>query len=93
MVEQRRCQKCGSDKIIRRVHLKDRGGHGNFAEELTARMFRNPGALFFKGAEKSVLRAEVCGACGYVELYVKDPESLWSAYEDARRSLTKVTEE
>jgi uncharacterized OB-fold protein len=92
MIERRACHKCGSDKIIRHVHLKERG-HGNRAEELTARMFRNPGALFFKGAEESALRAEVCGACGYVELYVKDPESLWSAHEDARRNLTQITED
>jgi uncharacterized OB-fold protein len=92
MIERRTCQKCGSDKIIRQVHLKDRG-HENVDEELTARMFRNPGAMFFKGAEESALRAEVCGACGYVELYVKDPESFWSAYEDARRNLTPITED
>jgi rubrerythrin len=69
------CSKCKSTKIIPRVRMVDRGEY-DAAGDLT---------VIFKDTHQGVLRAWICGACGYVETYVDNPGELYDAYE---RSLS-----
>ena len=72
------CVKCSSRKIVAGIRVVDRDqGSKN---DLTAEIYKNPDALFFKGATTVLLRALICGDCGYTELYAIDPESLYSDY-------------
>ncbi|HYP53492.1 MAG TPA: hypothetical protein VEQ42_08120 [Pyrinomonadaceae bacterium] len=79
------CPKCESQEIIPGVRILDRTEAGNMAaSDLTAVVYENPDALLFKGGHHSELRARVCGACGYAELFVTYPEELLAAYRAAR---------
>lgn len=79
MNEITKCAKCGSDKIIPRVSLVERG-HYNVPDALTIRVDEKPDALFFKSSQTGKLYARICGNCGYVETYVDNHEELYSAY-------------
>jgi hypothetical protein len=46
---------------------------------------KNPQARFFKEPVFGPLKAVVCGSCGYVEFYVKNPGELTAASEEAKR--------
>ena len=38
--------------------------------------YRRPNAMLFKGAEHSNVFAQLCGACGHIELYADMPRAL-----------------
>lgn len=65
------CSKCKSTKIIPRVRMADRWS-GHAAGDLT---------VIFNHVQDVVLRAWICGACGYVETYVDNPGELYDEYE------------
>lgn len=73
------CPECGSDKIIRDIHLKDIG-EGSGRQMLTAEVDEKPDALFFKSPVSTPVRAEACGDCGYIRSFLEDPNLLWLAY-------------
>lgn len=79
----RPCGKCGSEKVIPRVHVRDRG-EGYRDDGLTAVVDENPGARLFKDPYETALRAHICGECGFVELYADNPGGLWRAHERAK---------
>jgi hypothetical protein len=58
--------------------------HGNLDKEydLEATVYKRPGAMLFKGAVSTPLSARVCGNCGYVELFVANPQALLAAAID-----------
>ncbi len=72
------CPRCGSPRIVRNAHLLDRA-HLPSLQDLGVAVHREPGAVFFKDAVSTPLRARVCGACGYTELYAEDPGALLAA--------------
>lgn len=73
------CPKCGARKVIPGVRILDQDGQ--YADKsLMLRLDRNPGAWLFPGAQLTLVRANVCGACGYLELYAVHPGALWAAY-------------
>jgi hypothetical protein len=74
------CPKCGARQVIPAVRVLDRDGEYP-VKSLSVRLDRNPEALIFKGTEVVALRADVCGRCGYVELYATNPAALWTAHE------------
>jgi len=78
------CAKCGSKVFSDGVEIVERG-HADVEKPLSARAFRNPKALLFKGKISIPLGAVICGSCGYVELYVSDPRSLFSALQEAHQ--------
>ena len=65
------CSKCKSTKIIPKVRMVDRGEY-DVAGDLM---------VILKDIHHGVLRAWICGACGYVETYVDNPGELYDAYE------------
>jgi hypothetical protein len=75
------CPRCGARKVIPGVRVLDRDGDYG-AKNLSVRLDRNPAALIFKGSEIVDLRANVCGLCGYAELYATNPAALWAAHEE-----------
>jgi hypothetical protein len=64
------------------MRIVDRAGH---MIRLGVKVFEHPEALVFKGAHAADLRSRVCGECGYVELYVENPQELYSAYLEGTR--------
>jgi hypothetical protein len=87
MPDQLRCDRCGSDAIIPRVRVLDRDENGTH-RDLQLEVQRRPNALLFKRPERSKMSAQVCGACGYAELYVEAPRALYAAYLQADASPT-----
>jgi hypothetical protein len=65
--------------VIPNVYVLDLG-HGNRPHNLKVVVDENPDAWLFKGEVQSSLKAWVCGACGYTELYAQDPAALLAAY-------------
>lgn len=79
MSEDQRCTRCGSTRILPYVDIKDSWDPG-IAGELSVEVHEKPQAMIFKGAVKGPLVARVCGECGFVELFVKNPAELWKAH-------------
>jgi len=73
------CPKCGSSKIIPNARLLE---HDRFGE-IQIVVYGNPEALLFKDRHYGRLTADICGACGHVELRVENPEELYDHYRDA----------
>jgi hypothetical protein len=82
MPETLRCSRCSSDDVMPRVRVVERGEDG-MRHDLQAEVVRRPNALFFKRPHRADLTARVCGACGFVELYVDAPGALYTAYLQA----------
>ena len=79
MAQTENCAKCKSPKVIPRARIIDRADY-NLHTDLTIHVYENPEALIFKGTSEGTLRARICGACGYVETYVENPDELYAAY-------------
>lgn len=77
----RPCMRCGSTTIIEDAAMLDGRDHGRY-DHLQAAVEKNPYALFFKGRVKAVVRADICGDCGHVELFVTNPAELLQAYRE-----------
>jgi predicted nucleic-acid-binding Zn-ribbon protein len=77
------CAKCGSTRIIPRARLTELAPH---VHEVSVRVAvtERPEALVFKGEKHVDTYAKVCGACGYVEVYVDDPSALYDSYTRSR---------
>ena len=72
------CTKCGSDRVMSEARFESLiAGDGH----INVHIYKKPDALFFKGTLKSELRAHVCGSCGYVETYIKNPGEIWDTYK------------
>jgi formate dehydrogenase assembly factor FdhD len=76
------CTRCGSDELIPRARVAERGD-GNGRYDLQVEVQRRPNAVLFKRPERADLTARVCGACGYTELYVDAPRALYTAHLQA----------
>jgi predicted nucleic-acid-binding Zn-ribbon protein len=73
------CEKCGSDKIVPRAKVIDRGSSGA-EKDLTISIDADPEAFVFKQRIRSDVIAKVCGNCGFIEFYAMSPESLYESY-------------
>ena len=72
----RRCPKCGSEDVIPNVHVR-----GDFHDhKLKVEIAEHPEAWIAKGVHESILTSTMCGRCGFVELYARNPEELLKAY-------------
>lgn len=81
-MKQTTCGKCGSDTIIPRARVPERG-EGNWTHELQVQVDSKPHAMLFKGAFRSPVYARVCCGCGYTELYAEYTSGLWEAYQES----------
>ena len=80
MTDIKKCPKCGYAQIMNDVQVVDLDSH---AENLAVQVQQKPQARLFKGGVRVPLKAQVCGTCGYTELYAKDPTRLLEAHEQA----------
>ncbi len=46
--------------------------------------YTNPEAWVFKGAVYAKLRANICGQCGYTELFAENAAALYETYLKAK---------
>ena len=76
-----RCLKCGSDSVVPEARLLDRNENGA-RQPAEVGVQKNPGAWVFKDEVRVPTRVQVCGDCGFVEVYATDPHALWDAYVD-----------
>jgi len=72
-----KCGHCGSDKIISNAFV---GG------EFCVGVMTEPQAYIFKGHESQDATARVCGNCGYIQLFAKNPGALYSAYQQGLKN-------
>ena len=75
-----KCPNCQSAKIIPGVRIIDQMGH---YIRLGVNVYEHPDALVFKGKHSEGLHARICGDCGHVELYVENPQELYSVFRDS----------
>ena len=76
----RTCPKCGGAEILEGVRIKVPSG-GSVDD---VRAVVTPTSGMFRQQTASDLRASICAACGFAELYVSDPATLaerWRAGE------------
>ncbi len=80
MTNPEKCPKCGSTQVMNDVQVVDIDSH---MENLAVQVQQKPHARLFKGGVRVPLKAQVCGTCGYTELYAKDPARLLEAHEQS----------
>ena len=85
MTRSNSCFKCGSDKVIPRARVMDRGHYSGDAGDLNLVVYANPEALMFKSGLNSSAFARVCGDCGFTELFVENPAELYDVYLECQR--------
>jgi hypothetical protein len=78
------CRNCGSTKIIPEAEIRDQGQHSD--GRLKTAVDGNPDALIFKDRVTAILKARVCGDCGYAEIYAQDPRALYEKYRQSIRN-------
>ena len=76
-MQQSRCVRCQSDKMIPDLQIVDQMGH---YLRLAVSVNEHPEAMMFKGKHYGPVRARVCGSCGYLETYVENPAESYDAY-------------
>ncbi len=79
------CAKCHSEKIIPDAMVIDRADY-SVEDEFSIAVDEKPAALMFKQRMRSDVSAMVCGNCGYVEFYAKEPQNLYAAYQNRLRN-------
>lgn len=84
------CTRCGSDVVIPRVRVSERGDD-NMRYDLELEVQRRPNAVLFKRPERCALWAQVCAACGHTELFADAPGALHAAYLQADGNPTVST--
>jgi predicted nucleic-acid-binding Zn-ribbon protein len=70
------CPRCGSTARITTAELAT----DNTGLPIVVKVPRRPDAAVFKHMEYATLRVTICGACGHVDLYAKQPEALYEAF-------------
>ena len=87
------CTRCGSESVIPRLRVVERGEDGA-RHDVQLEIQRRPTAMFFKRPERSTLVARVCGDCGHVEIYTDAPRALYTAWleAEANPSVSAVEE-
>lgn len=79
------CAKCHSEKIIPDAMVIDRA-HYSAEDEFSVAVDEKPDALMFKQRMRSDVAAIVCGDCGYIEFFAKEPQNLYAAYQNKLRN-------
>ncbi|MEQ8210187.1 MAG: hypothetical protein RH917_10180 [Lacipirellulaceae bacterium] len=83
------CAKCHDQNMLEGVRVVDRTLEEcwlSAASDLKVEVETNPTARIFKGVVGFSLKANVCGTCGYTELFVTEPMELGRAYSRSVQS-------
>lgn len=81
------CPRCGSSKIMCGITVQDQGQYSD--GQLRVVVFGDPAALLFKDRLYGDLKAQICGACGFVEFRVANARELYRHYRNARSSSSQ----
>ncbi len=73
------CPHCQSEKIVPNVKVTDRDE--TIYHSLKIELHRNPKAIFFRKTKRFEVKAHVCASCGYVHMFIEQPNALWEAYQ------------
>lgn len=87
MPDELSCSRCGSQSVIPRSRVVERGEDG-VRHDVQLEIQRRPNAMFFKRPERLNMLARVCGDCGHVELYADKPRTLYLAWLEAEADPT-----
>lgn len=79
------CPKCGSARIIQQIQVMDRSDSGS--QSLSLRRGTRALGGILRLPRSFPLDAWTCGACGYTELYVREPTELLAADEQGVQPL------
>lgn len=79
------CSRCGSSKMIEDGVVFDDGR--NSKSLLEAGFLRTPSRIVFRGNVSQVVRAVICGECGYLEMHLDNAPDLYAQYIEARSQL------
>lgn len=81
------CPKCHSDHVIPDVRMIDH--EDGYEVDLNVEVYEHPEAKIDmdRGGHYGVTRANICGECGYIELFVRDHEVLWDTYAHHRDAV------
>lgn len=83
----KKCLECKSERIIKDALALDRSSSESHYVMWVA-IDEKPDALMFKNRIYSDVKADVCGDCGFIQYYAKDPERLWLAYQKRKNNVT-----
>jgi hypothetical protein len=72
------CAKCHSTKIALNVQVMDQGQYSDGS--LKAIVVEKPEAIIFQGRKTTRIRANICGECGFTELFADAPELIYASY-------------
>jgi hypothetical protein len=76
-----KCPRCGSEKIIPGVPVRDRYGDvGAYSASAEVRVHGEPEAWVFKDTSAASLLVDICGECGAAELRVDGYRELYAKY-------------
>ncbi|MDG1483761.1 MAG: hypothetical protein P8R54_29490 [Myxococcota bacterium] len=81
------CSRCGSDRIIDDAKVEDRITADRRASLDVMIGYRKASMLQPEKPQRFPLAARICGSCGYTELYVVDPDRMWSASKKLTRKV------
>jgi hypothetical protein len=85
MTSQTRCSRCGSERIIRGVALRDSfGDAGILSKQSGVSVQGEPDAWVFKDSASGKLTLDICGDCGRAEFQVSDFRELYEKYQKSR---------
>jgi len=75
MPELNKCPKCDSTKIIPDAHVREQTG-----QPIEVQANAKPEAKILKKGTVTKVRALICGACGYVELFAPDYQRFFDEH-------------
>ncbi len=76
------CPRCGSSLMMRGVALRDQGERSDGRLKVVTP--DHPLGFLFQAQPYGELQADICGACGHVELRVANPRELYEQYRNSR---------
>src|SRR5262245_47612485 len=77
-----RCPKCQASQFIDNAFIND---------SIYATVQKEPPGMYSTGTVSQILRARICGNCGFVELYVDDPATLLRAAREATERFAELS--
>ena len=83
----KKCPDCSSEKIIQNAKAVD-SSENYINTDFRVAVEEHPNAFVFKQRIYSVVDADVCGECGFVQFYAKNPETLWIAYQNQKKNVS-----
>ena len=71
------CKNRGSNKVIEGLNIVDYS-HMNEKKDLSVQI-KTTDRIFMNKHQKGKLLINVCGSCGFVDMFVDNPHDLWEA--------------